>query len=364
MKNDMKKKAILVFALVFWLLGACTFLSVKVEREMIPQVASAQAQQEMGMSGAVLPGDCLIEDENGPHLYRIYQGTGWEEGTRAAEERGWAPGEDRLILENAWGDFVRYSSKPLREGELIEVVRGRDKTQDRWLAVFPEDLTPELDWDRQELPGGVSLEEWNQNAVQLLAEDSEEPFMAGRAKSLVPELQGAAVYSFNDMYKLLDSFTALGLLLGILMAALVLWGASWGFSRRARRNRWALCLNLALGIGLLLCVPLVLDAMDLPSSLLPRERITDFGAIAREMDEFFGALRSFAPPASDSGPLAAALPESEAGQAIIMTRNNVLARPWLYAFLGAACGGLAALIEKAVLWQVNRPRLRHEKARR
>lgn len=360
----MKRKAILVFTLVFWLLGACTFLSVKAEQEMIPQVVSVQAQQEMGMSGAVLPGDCLIEDGNGPHLYRICQGTGWEEGTRAAEERGWVPLEDRLILDSAWGDFVHYSSKPLREGELIEVVRGREKAPDRWLAVFPEGLAPELDWDRRELPGGVSAEEWNGHAVQLLVEEGEEPFMAGRAKSLVPELRGASVYSFNDMYKLLDSFTALGLLLGILMAALVLWGASWGFSRRARRSRWVLCLNLALGLVLLLCVPLVLDSMDLPSSLLPRERITDFGAMAREMDEFFGALRGFAPPASDTGPLAAALPRSEAGQAIIMTRNNVLARPWLYAFLGAACGGLAALIEKVVLWQVNRPRLRHEKARR
>ena len=54
---------------------------------------------------------------------------------------------------------------------------------------------------------------------------------------------------------------------------------------------WA---NLALGLLLLVCVPIVLDSVDLPSSLLPRERITDFGAITGAMDQFFGALKGFA----------------------------------------------------------------------
>uniref|UniRef100_UPI001C3F7537 hypothetical protein n=2 Tax=Acutalibacter muris TaxID=1796620 RepID=UPI001C3F7537 len=48
------------------------------------------------------------------------------------------------------------------------------------------------------------------------------------------------------------------------------------------------------GLALLICVPLVLDTIDLPSSLLPRERITDFGSIAGAMDQFFGALKGFA----------------------------------------------------------------------
>lgn len=349
----MKKKALLIFTLIFWLIGACTFLSMKVEQEMIPQVTSTKVDFDTG----TLPADCVMEDENGQHVYSIYEGTGWEAGTRVAEAQGWFLMEDKLMLDSAWGEFVRYSSKPLREGELVEVVRGVDKAADRWLAVFPEGLTLELDWDHQPLPEGISVEEWNGHAVQLHVENDQAPFMQGRARSRVPYLTGAAVYSFNDMYQLLDNFTAFGLLLGILTAALVLWAASWAFSRKARRNRWALIANLALGLCLLICVPLVLDRVDLPSSLLPRERITDFGSIARAMEEFFGALKGFAPPAEAVGKLSAALPQSEAGQAIIMAKNDVLARPILYAVLGALLGGVIALMEYVALWNMNRPRL-------
>lgn len=354
----MKKKALLIFTLIFWLAGACTFLSVKVEEEMIPQVTSIEPSRGVNWdSSPSLPADCVIEDENGQHVYSLYEGTGWEAGTRAAEVQGWFLMENKLMLGDAWGEFVQYSSKPLREGELVEVVRGADKREDRWLAVFPEGLELELDWDRQYLPEGISLEEWNGRAVQLRVENDLSPYMAGRAKSRVQELSAASVYSFNDMYQLLDNFTAFGLLLGILTAALVLWAVSCVFSKKARRSRWVLVANLALGLCLLLCVPLVLNTVDLPSSLLPRERITDFGSIARAMEEFFGALKGFAPPAEAVGKLSAALPQSEAGQAIIAAKNDVLVRPVLYAVLGALLGGVTALIEYVAIWNANRPRL-------
>ena len=217
----MKKKALLIFTLIFWMVAACTFLSMKVEEEMIPQVTSMEPDRGAGWDkDPTLPADCIIEDENGQHVYSIYEGTGWEAGTRAAEVSGWFQMEDKIMLGNAWGDFVQYSSKPLREGELLEVIRGGDKVEDRWLAVFPEGLELELNWDGAELPKGVSVEEWNQNAVQLHIDDDLAPFMQGRAKSRVPYLTGATVYSFNDMYQLLDNFTAFGLLLGILTLVL------------------------------------------------------------------------------------------------------------------------------------------------
>ena len=354
----MKKKALLIFTLIFWMVAACTFLSMKVEEEMIPQVTSMEPDRGAGWDkDPTLPADCIIEDENGQHVYSIYEGTGWEAGTRAAEVSGWFQMEDKIMLGNAWGDFVQYSSKPLREGELLEVIRGGDKVEDRWLAVFPEGLELGLNWDGAELPKGVSVEEWNQNAVQLHIDDDLAPFMQGRAKSRVPYLTGATVYSFNDMYQLLDNFTAFGLLLGILTLVLVLWIASCAFSKRPRRSRWVLWANLALGLLLLVCVPIVLDSVDLPSSLLPRERITDFGAITGAMDQFFGALKGFSRPISGPGALSASLPKSEAGQAIIMAKNDVLVRPVLYAILGALLGGVIALVEYVALWHVNRPRI-------
>ena len=38
----MKKKALLIFTLIFWMVAACTFLSMKVEQEMIPQVTAVE----------------------------------------------------------------------------------------------------------------------------------------------------------------------------------------------------------------------------------------------------------------------------------------------------------------------------------
>lgn len=44
----MKKKALLIFTLIFWLVGACTFLSMKVEQEMIPQVTAVEPDRGVG----------------------------------------------------------------------------------------------------------------------------------------------------------------------------------------------------------------------------------------------------------------------------------------------------------------------------
>jgi len=352
----MKKKALLIFILIFWLAGACTFLSMKVEEEMIPQVTAVEPDQSSGWdSDPVLPGDCLVEDENGLHLYNIYEGVGWEAGTRVTEIPNWSPNEEgKLVVGNAWGQFVQYSSKPLRQGELVEVIRGGDKTEDHWLAVFPEGETPDIG----SLPEGIELEEEGGNAIQFYVGNDLTPFMTSRAQSRVPELAGAAVYSFNDMAQLLDNFTGFGLLLGILMAVLVLWIFSCIFSKEAKRNRWYLCVNLALGLVLLACVPLVLNTIDLPSSLLPRERITDFGTVTGKMDEFFNALKGFSPPAAETGVLKPSLPESEAGQGIITAKNLVVARPILYGFLGAFFAALMALAERIVMYIQRRPRIK------
>lgn len=353
----MKKKALLIFTLIFWLVGACTFLSIKVEEEMIPQVTSIEADRGMNWdSDPTLPGDCLIEDENGLHLYNIYEGTGWEAGTRVTEVQNWFPVEDKLGVSNAWGQFVQYSSKPLREGEIVEVIRWGDKVEDHWLAVFPEGEMPEIDVNN--LPRGIEFEESGGDAIQFYVEDDQEPFMAGRAKSRMPELYGATVYSFNDMSQLLDNFTGFGLLLGILAIVLVLWVFSCVFAKDAHRYRWCLCVNLAIGLVLLACVPLVLGTIDLPSSLLPRERITDFGVIAQNMDQFFQALRGFAPPALEADRVPSAMPESEAGNVIIMAKNLIIARPVIFALLGALAAGLTVLAERVTIWHLHRPRVK------
>lgn len=349
----MKKKALLLFTLIFWLAGACTFLSIKVEEEMIPQVTATETDRYTG----TLPGDCLIEDENGVHLYKIYEGTGWEAGTRVTEESNWFPDENgNLVSGDSWGDFVQYSSKPLKEGEIVEVIRRGDKVEDHWLAVFPEGEMPEI--DIESLPSGIEFEESGGNAIQFSVENDMAPFMPGRAKSRIPELAGATVYSFNDMYQLLNNFSAIGLLLGILVVVLVLWIFSCVFAKDVRHYKWCLILNLVVGIVLLACIPLVLGQMDLPSSLLPRERITDLGDIANSISEFFSALKGFAPSPAEPALVPSGLPQSEAGNMIIFEKNSVIARPVVYGILGLLAAGITVLVERVAVWHINRPRVK------
>lgn len=349
----MKKKALCIFILVFWLVGACTFLSLKVEKQMVPQVATVELN---GFGSDSLPADCLMMGENGLALYSLYEGTGWEAGVRVQEAGGgWQLDGDKLKLENGWGTYVQYSSKPLKSGELVDEVRGGRPEPDYWLAALPSGAgAPDLSG----LPDGVEIVEQSESAVLLSVEGVAAPFMEARAKSLIPGLYQAKVYSFGAMSQFLDNFAGLGTLLFLFTAALALWVWSCVLTRKARQNRAALLVNLALGLALLACVPLALGAVDLPSSLLPRLHITDFGYYAQEMKEFFGSLATFAPKASEQGYLAPNLPQSEAGQAIIQQKNIMIARPFLYGVGGLAFGSLLALGEYCAMKVRRRPRIK------
>ena len=196
----MKKKALCIFMLVFWMVGAFTLLSIKVEEQMIPQVTLASIG---GFGGRdTLPVDCLQIDEDGiSRLYCIYEGTGWEAGTRVREETGgYILTEKGLKLDMGWGDYVQYTSKPLRSGEIVEVVRGGKRESDYWLAVFPDGVPEHM----EKLPSGTGVLERSGNALLLFAESAEQPYMTGRVKSLIPETAGAEVYSFAEMKKFLD----------------------------------------------------------------------------------------------------------------------------------------------------------------
>ena len=349
----MKKKVLCIFVLIFWLVGACTFLSQKVEKQMVAQVITLEPNGGMGSGSDTLPLECLMMGENGMTLYSLYEGTGWEAGTRVQEESGgWQIDEDGIKLESAWGTYVQYASKPLKSGEIVEQVLSGRPQPDHWLAVLPSEV------ELNELPEGVEIVEQSGSAVLFSVEKAMGVFMEAQAKTLIPQLYEAKVYSFRAMSQFLDNFTGLGQLLFLLGAALALWVGSCLFARKARQNRAVLVLNLAVGLVLLACVPLVLQSIDLPSSLLPRLHITDFGYYAQEIEEFFGSLLTFAPEASAQGYLAPNLPQSQVGQAIIQQRNITIARPFLYGAGGLALGALTALGEYCVLKVRRRPRIK------
>src|SRR5699024_9527251 len=86
----MKRNVICVFGLVLWCLLACTVLSQKIEEQMTVGVVLTYLEEKeigRGVVQHVLPGDCLISDENGFHLYRAEEGAGWDTGIHLQEEQ-------------------------------------------------------------------------------------------------------------------------------------------------------------------------------------------------------------------------------------------------------------------------------------
>lgn len=349
----MKKKALCIFMLIFWMVGACTLLSIKVEEQMIPQVTLTSVQGGFG-SKSVLPMDCLqMDDEGIPRLYSTYEGTGWEAGTRVREETGgYMFTEDGLELENGWGDYVQYASKPLRSGEIVEVVRGGKKESDYWLAVFPDGVPEQMG----KLPSGTGVVERSGSAILIAVDKADLPYMTGRVKSLIPAVEGAEVYSFGEMEKFLDALPAVGLVLGILLAAVTLWVCSCVLAKEPRKNRAELVINITLGVLLLVGLFFTLRTLELPSSMLPKERITEFGYFFREYRQFFSALKGFTSPGA--GALMGSLPQTPAAQSIIHYKNGIIMRPFLFAVLGVVLPLILRFIGWAVRYQHSLPKIK------
>lgn len=355
----MKKKALCAFIFIFWWMGALTFLSIKTQEQMIPQVTTIDAQSNASHSQGELPADCLFGTPDGSStLFTVYEGSGWEAGTRAQRYNGTffftpsdSAGKDSITVDNPWHDFIQYASKPLQPGELVDVIPGGERAQDHWLALLPEEA-PEL-----EEAEGFVLEEQSGTAVQFSVEQAVQPFMEGRAKSQIPALKDAKIYSFKDMVQFLDALPLLGLVAAVMTAAFLLWVFSCFLSRDAKKNRAFLAINFVIGLVLLASLPLILHSIQLPSSLLPQEYIVDFGYYIQEYQEFFKGLQSFAPPTTASGYLAPNLPQSEAGKAIIAYKNNLIMRPMLIILGGAAFAGVVIVAEKFLITRRSIPRL-------
>ncbi len=288
--TTLKQKALWVFTLIFWLIGAVTFFAIKTEEQMTPQVTTIQAETSYSAgSPAKLPLSCLqADDDGGIHLYQIYEGTGWEAGIRVQEVQDFSLDENNVILNSGWGEYVQYASKPLKAGELVDVIRGGDKAADHWLAVFSEEA-PELG----DLGNGIEIAAQDENAVLLSVESDTQPFMEGRVRSSIPALAGARVYSLADVEQLLGNFVCSSLLLAIFAIVFTLWGYAWYENQFDKRYPRMWPMSLGIGIVLLGGIAAVLHFVSLPSSLLPPEHITDLGYYFYEFGQFFEALERF-----------------------------------------------------------------------
>lgn len=305
----MKRKVLFVFSLVAWVLVVCTLLSGKIEEQMTAQVVTV-SRNPFGAN--ILPLESLFYDETGYHLFEMVEGIGWESGTRAREL-----GNQRYsIVENEDdendetqevsaspsynGKLIRFSPRPLREGELLKELTEQETMDDVYLAIFPESI-PELD----SLPNSFKLESRTGTALLISNTKAPQPFMEARARSqlyqvteLRPYIHPMAesetrVYSLLAVEQFMDNVPRLALLLVMLLFPVVLWVGTYVLSRKRSGNKGLICTNLAIAVLDAAYIPQLLDTIDLPSSLLPTDIIFDFGHYVGEFRQVFDTLKTF-----------------------------------------------------------------------
>lgn len=349
----MKRRVLCAFALIFWLLAVCTFLSLRIEELMVPVVTVTEPVMPRGSNEGQLPLDCLFEGT----LYQTYEGSGWEQGTRVTtvEPSMYEILPDYIKLN--WGKIIQYATKTPRIGELVNVVQMQKREDDVWLAVSADGKAlPELG----EHDGSVEIEDQTDTALLLFVKDLPQPFMEKRAQSMVPILPGeddfslwtnangeidweqvdwAALeearpkepnfYSLNDVEQWAAQLPKLGLFLGMFLFSLIIWAHCCALSRQAQARRKLLIFNAAMVLVLLASMPLLLRRIDLPSSLLPVNNIVEISHYRAEFSQINSALQSLAKRGSQ-----------QAAEVLDLTRRNI----FLLVCIFGLCGVFGVLV--------------------
>jgi hypothetical protein len=222
-----------------------------------------------------LPADCLIWEENGIHLYKIEEGTGWSYGTRAASvaENEYMLANGTLRVQN-WANynFIHYSSKTIADGDLIEVQTTTPGEEGSYLVLSDE------------------------NEAQLVSLTLDEPFMEAQAKSALSMQQGK-VYSLTEVRKFLKNLPLLALLLVFLIVPVILWVYSCANLRKFSGNKRPLFINGAISLLMTGGIAWLGNRIALPSSLLPDNNIFQISHYRQEFSAIFQNLATFMDPA-------------------------------------------------------------------
>ena len=294
----MKRRALCVFSLLFWLLTVSTFVSARVERLMTPMVEIQEINAPL--PGTTISADALFCDETGMHLYTTFEGFGWETGQRVYEvpAGGYTLMGERVEIKNA-GGYILYAANTPEPGALVQI---REEPylfmDDALVAVYPGGVPA-----YSIAADGMFVETQTDTALLLAAPGADYPFMENRARlylqapkdpdyyTLGPD---SSFYSLNDLYWFMSNLLLAALLLAVLFFSVAIWARCCKLSRDMKKNRRLLLVNGALAAAALAGIQLILYVVDLPSSLLPRSRITDFAHYAETFSALFSALRDLA----------------------------------------------------------------------
>lgn len=306
----MKKKIICVLAFALFLMIACTMLSAKIEEEMLTQVVAYEVEpKQAGRYEINLPLRYLYFDEEvldiehmlmselaqfaEYQLFQLQAGTGWEDGLRIREvdKNDYVFDYIGTALtsfdETKGWSFVTYASRRPVDGEKAEVLTTKEKAQERYLVIYPEQI-PEISWKLE----GMSIAAQTENCLLLEVKEARQPFIQERAKEQIKDLNtaGCKVYSVETVEQFWMSLPAIAGVAVILFAALVIWIQSMLLLRAHWENRWRLTANFVLGLGLLWGLWYLMGKIDLPSDLLPAENIFEWSYYQQEFSQIMSAL--------------------------------------------------------------------------
>lgn len=346
----LKKNVFCAGVLALWFLLFCTFFSLRVEDMMTPRVVAVQPSQLPNSTKSVLSLEYLFPNEDGQAcLYSLYEGIGWEEGPRAALT---PPALYEIDLQNrnisiaAGGQFIGRAAKSPQLGEEVLPITAGEPASDRWLALCPSG-TARL----KELTNGAEIEAQTDHSLLVSIPDGPSPFAENQARSRLftttaLDSDPETVYSLNDVESFLSQILLLSGLGALLLFTVILWAGSCRLLKKPEKYKLPLLLNGALFLLSTIALPLLLNAIDLPQSLLPGSVIVDIPHYRAEFGAIFSALRQLAEEGSQTAQ-------------DLLSRASVLpffSAAILFAGIFAACALLFAVV---VLFGALSPRGKH-----
>lgn len=283
----MKKRIGYICLFVSFLLIGCTFLSRRVEKNMMTQVVAVSPMRY----DMLLPVTALQEGK----LYYLEEGLGWNTGTRATQisdfyykftEKG------QILLDGYREERVVVSaSRNLQPGDRVNPLQERETGQDQYLVIYSGAMPKQLN-----LPEGAALRKQAEGVLLLDMEEVSLPFLENEAKTQLLRIQGRQwqICSMADLEGFARSLPRLALaaVFAAIPPVLFLLGAVL----TPRKKDLMLRLHIPVGlVGVAGFIGLIFS-IQLPFSLVPKDMIFQWDHYAAQLQTVLDALELLGEP--------------------------------------------------------------------
>lgn len=290
----MKRRTICICFFVFYLLLVCLLLSRKIDWETQNQVILRPvAVTEKSGNYFVISDDCIFTQYPSEILFKLEDGTGWQDGLRVFQmdvnEYNIDSAQQRVEINTSQNlQIIRHAVHFPRAGEKAREIH-QDTREDRYLLLYPYGKQPYT-----EQLAGITMLADGENACLLSVADGGDPFLEDQAKERLQSAEAASwqIYSLRDMEDFLKTMPMLAGVAGILWAMIVLGIYCCILIGKMDQSRF-FWWNVGLEALLILTLVLMLRSITLPGSLLPSDSILNFRYYVQEFETVFETLTQF-----------------------------------------------------------------------